>query len=422
MKKSRIALVLLLCLAPGIAGAGEILPSRFERVREIDGTFHAGQRGRLRVADDVFGQSRNFPKDLRIFAADGTQWPFFLHVPQETATAKTLTPEIRNRSFVAGDAPYLQFDLVVPQVDGQPLVHNRMELATSGRDFVRRVEVFTGDPGQSTGHMASGYLIDFSRQRDAKNRTIRYPDSDAARLHVRIYSNAQSADEKFNLVSASLRYRTVAPVDRETVGFTTLDLPERERQKDAQTQILDIGETDRPVEAIVFDVGNGSYARCISVYGRNSDREPWQWVGGGEIHALDGDKESTVALKARDRFLKVHVFHYDDQPLAIASVRLEAIPRYLVFEAVSDGSASLFFRAWNAKPPRYDLKGRIEKEAMAGLPLFQMRDAVPNQAAKAQPWRKYSKWLGILAVGAVSLLVIWIITSMLRQQRLADGE
>jgi hypothetical protein len=59
---------------------------------------------------------------------------------------------------------------------------------------------------------------------------------------------------------------------------------------------------------------------------------------------------------------------------------------------------------------------------MAGLPLFQMREAVPNQAAKAQPWRKYSKWLGILAVGAVSLLVIWIITSMLRQQRLAGGE
>lgn len=422
MKKMKTALTLLLCLAPLIAGAGKTHPSRFELTREIDGSFSAGQRGRLQVTDDVFGQTRVFPSDLRIFDADGIQWPFFLHVPKATSTAKTLSPEVLNRSFVTGDAPYLQFDLVVPQVDGKPPVHNRMELRVSGRDFVRRVEVFTGDPDQPSGHMASGYLIDFSRQRNAQNRIIRYPDSDAERLQVRIYSNAQAIDETFELVSAGLRHRNVVPVERETVDFATMEFPEREQQKDAQTQILDLGETARPVEAIVFEVENKSYARCVSVYGRNTDHEPWKWVGGGEIHVLEGDTENTVALRARDRYLKIHVFHYDDQPLAITSTRLEAIPRYLVFEAASGKKAKLYFRAWDTKAPRYDLKGRVAKESIAGLSLFQMQDAAPNEVAKAQPWRKYSRWIGILIVGAVSLLVIWIIVSMLRQQRLAVGE
>lgn len=417
-----ITLVALLCLAPLLSVAAELSPSRFERVREIDGSFEAGQRGRLQLTGDVFGQARSFPNDLRIFDTDGTQWPFFLQVPPATSTAKTLTPEIRNRSFVAGDAPYLQFDLVVPLVDGKPPVHNQMELRVSGRDFVRRVEVFTGNPNQPSGHMASGYLIDFSRQRNAQNRTLRYPDSDAARLHVRIYSNAQAADETFDLVSAGLRHRKVVPVERETVGYTPLDVPEREQQTGAQTQLLDLGETGRPIEAIVFEVETPSYARSVSVYGRNTEHDPWRWVGGGQIHALAGDTETTVALTAETRFLKVHVFHYDDPPLAIASTRLEAIPRYLVFEAASAKPATLHFRAWDATAPRYDLKGRIPRESMAGLPIVQLRDAAPNAAAKTQPWRNYSKWIGGLVVGAVSLLVIWIIVSMLRQQRLAAGE
>ncbi|MDH3345941.1 MAG: hypothetical protein OEL75_02030, partial [Kiritimatiellaceae bacterium] len=173
---------------------------------------------------------------------------------------------------------------------------------------------------------------------------------------------------------------------------------------------------------MVFEVGDGSYARCVSIYGRNDEREPWRWVGGGEIHSLEGEKEDTVTLNARVCFLKVHVFHYDDRPLDIAAIRLEAIPRYLVFEAPVDGSAQLYYRAWGIHPPRYDLKGRVVKASIAKLPLFPLLDVMPNATAHAQLWRKYSRWLGILAVGAVSLLVVWIIVSMLRQQRVVEEE
>ena len=74
------------------------------------------------------------------------------------------------------------------------------------------------------------------------------------------------------------------------------------------------------------------------------------------------------------------------------------------------------------KAPRYDLQGRIGQEAIAKLPLFQTLETMPNDEAKSQPWRKYSKLLGGLAVGAVSLLVLWIIVSMLRQQTQSGRE
>jgi hypothetical protein len=420
MKKHSVVILLTIASVFVAHTKEKSLESRFELVRDLDGTFTTGQRGRIRVTDEIFGQSRNFPNDLRVFGAAGAQWPFFLHTPKETDEIRKVDPEILNRSFVTGREPYLQFDLVIPQVDGKVPVHNRMELVTSGHDFVRRVEVFTGNSGQSSGRMAAGYLIDFSRQRNARNQSIRYPDSDSGRLHVRIYTNARAANEPFELRSARLYYRAVKEVDREGVHAVSLAVPDREQEKGALTKLFDLGETDRPVEFITFEVENDSYARCVSIYGRNSDHEPWRWVGGGEIHALAGDKEGTVKFHAKERFLKVHVFHYDDQPLAIDAIKLEAISRYLVFEAVTAGRAGLYFRAWDIKAPRYDLKGRIKPEELAGLPLVQTRDTKPNSMAKAQPWRKYSKGLGGLAVAGVSLLVIWIIVSMLRQQRAAD--
>jgi hypothetical protein len=416
MKKKSI--VILLTIASGlVAHAKDNLPSRFELSRDLEGSFTAGQRGRLRVTDDMFGQSRNFPKDLRIFDTEGAQWPFFLDIPKATDETRELIPEILNRSFVAGDEPYLQFDLVVPVVEGKVPVHNRMELVTSGHNFVRRVEVYTATPNSPKGRMAAGYLIDFSRQRNAKNQVIRYPDSDAGRLRVRIYSNAQAVDEPFQLRSARLFFRTVKEVEREVVRFVNLEVPEREQEKEAQTYLYDLTEIGRPVEFMTFEVKNKSFARCVSMFGRNNDHEPWKWVGGGEIHSLPGDEDTTIKVHAKNRFLKVHIFHYDDQPLTLKSIQLEAVPRVLVFEAAADGQAGVYFRAWDIQSPRYDLKGRVDKAEIAKLPLIELAEMTPNTLAKTQAWRKYSKLLGGLAVAGVSLLVVWVIVSMLRQQQ-----
>ena len=111
------------------------LMPRFERVREIDGSFAVGERGRIVVPSDVFGQARSFPADLRILAADGTQWPFFLHLPKTSAEDAVFDLEILNRSFVSGRESYLQFDLIIPEKFGKKPIHNQVELVTLGHDL-----------------------------------------------------------------------------------------------------------------------------------------------------------------------------------------------------------------------------------------------------------------------------------------------
>ncbi|MCF7848778.1 MAG: hypothetical protein K9M45_08015 [Kiritimatiellales bacterium] len=396
------------------------MASRFELCREMEGDFKAGQVGRLRVPGDVFDRCRAFPNDLRILDAAGKQWPFYLFIPKDNTVSKELVPEILNASFVEGKERYWQFDLRIPEVDGKVPVHNRLELISSGGDYVRRVEVFTA--AAPRGHMASGYLIHFSRHRKASSRTIRYPVSDAARLHVRVYANAKDADEKFSVTGAKIYHRSVIEAEREMVVFTEAKLSGRDKDKNAQTLLLDTGFENRPVEFVTFDVENTTFARSVSIQGRNRGNEPWQWVGGGEIHRFKDEAETTVKFHAKTRYLKIDLFHYDDQPLTVHGVTLEAAPRHLVFEAAGAGPAALCFRAWDMKPPRYDLKGRLAQQAAATAPGFQTLETKPNQLVKTHPWRKYSKLLGALAVGGVSLLVIWIIVSMLKQQKLMGGK
>ena len=416
MMKKQTAVTVLIMMA--LLGAhAENLAPRFERVRSIDGSFSIGERGRLLVPSDVFGQARNFPNDLRILSSEGMQWPYFLYVPTEGVVTGQLVPEILNRAFVPGDHPYLQFDLVIPQEGSKKRIHNQIKLKTTGQGFIRRVEVFTRHSEQPDGLMAVGHLIDFPRQSKARNRSVRYPDSDSDRLHVRIYSNAQNADEIFGLTSATLGYRAESTMEYETVIAPNISVPDREKEKHAQTYLFDLGEENRPVERLVFNVETPSFARSVSVYARNTSHDPWAWAGSGEIHMLEDDEQVEVKIHAKHRFIKVHVFHYDDAPLTIQSIQLEAAPRYLVFEAASEGPAGLYYRAWDLQSPHYDLKGRIETKALATLPIFQTLEAAPNEAASAQPWRKYSKWLGILAVGGVSLLVLGVIASMLKQQK-----
>jgi hypothetical protein len=420
-KAIRWVLFLFLSCLLSTNAADDNLQTTLEMRRQIDGLFVPGQRGKLVVPNDVFGQSYNFPDDLRILGTDGTQWPFFLYIPSEKTTTKTLEPEIINRSFVEGKEPYLQVDLIIPKVDGKPPLHNWMELRTSGHNYIRRIEVYTGAEEQPSAQIATGYLIDDSRQRNAKNQIIRYPPSDTGRLHVRIYSNARSAEESFDLNQAFIQYHAVTVAERETVKHAELPVPSSEQDRNAQTFLLDT-RVRRPVEFIELNIETPSFSRSVSVYGRNSDYEQWNWVGGGEIHSLEGDTNHSVRINAKNRFLKVQIFHYDDQPLEIQSLTLQAIPRYLVFEAQIEGRANLYYGNPKVHSPQYDLRHRMNRDAIQELHQYGTLEPQSFQAPVKEAWKQYSKPLGILVVAVVSLLVIWVIVSMLRQQGLVGPE
>jgi hypothetical protein len=408
--------VLVLAAFCAHSGADEIA-ARLELCRPVLGSPEAGSRGRLRITGDVFDQARSFPADLRILDDAGTQWPFFITTPVDRTLSKKRVPQILNKAFVGGQEPHWEFDLLLPEKD-RLAGHNRLEVSTSGSDFVRRVEIFRDAESGARAHLASGYLISFPGTRDARNQTVSYPDSDVARLHVQIYTSAKNATEQFGVQSASIYCLNKISAERESVPAVRCPVPAKETDERVQTFILDAGFKNRPVEFITFDVAGTSFVRCVSVYGRNVEKEPWQRAGGGGIHRLEKDVETTIHVQTASRWLKVDIRQDDNLPLDIRDIRLEAVPRYLVFEAASELPARLCFRGWDIPAPRYDLHRRVPETDAMTLPLFATGSVKANPQGASEPFfRKYSKVLSAAAVGAVSLLTVWIIISMMRRQQ-----
>ncbi len=414
MKKLLFGLLLAAALST-YSSAAEIA-GRFELCRPLESQPGKGSAGRLRIPGDVFDQARNFPADLRILDEAGTQWPFFMMTPSDRTLSEKQVPQILNKAFVEGREPHWEFDLLMPEKD-RLAVHNRLEISTSGYDFVRRVEIFHDAENGTRAYLASGYLICFPENRDARNQTVSYPDSNAARLHVQVYTSAKNADESFNVQSAAVYCRNKIPAEREPVAAERCPVSDKETDERTQTFILDTGFQNRPVEFITFDVADLSFVRCVSVDGRNVGNEPWQSAGGGEIHRIGKDVETTIRVRTAYRWLKVNIRKDDNPPLDVREIRLEAVPRYLVFEAASELPARLCFRGWDIPAPHYDLHRRISEAEAMTLPFFATGSAVPNTGVRICSFRKYSKALGGVAVGAVSLLTAWVIISMMRRQK-----
>ena len=422
LKSIAVASFLLIGCLLSANAASEKLDAKLAMSQGIDGVFRPGQRGKLLVPDTVFDRCYNFPQDVRILATDGTQWPFFLYIPYPKTIDRTVEAEIINHSFVKGNNPYYQADIVIPKVEGETLIHNQMEISTTGRNFIRQVKLYSNEGDRPQALMTTGYLVNDSRHRNAENRVVRYPKSDFSRLHIRIYTNARDNSETFALDKISITYSAYLESEQAQIDYTQIEVPDSEIDDNAQTLMFDTQARNRPVESMVFDVANQSYHRSVSIYGRNEIHEPWDWVGGGIIHAWDNDVENTIKFSAKCRFLKVNVFHHDDLPLDINSVTLEAMPRYFVFEAATEGRANLHYGNPTVGRPRYDLRHRLTDETIEQLSEYQTLAVLHEETSGVFFWKRYSKPLGALAVAVVSLLVLWVIFSMMRHMRDTEGE
>jgi len=405
----------LLFIALGAWGGETDLSSRFEQCCPLEENPAQGTVARLVIPGDLFDQARHFPSDVRLLDEVGTQWPFFITTPVDRTVSKKRIPQRLNQVFVRGNVSYWEFDLLVPE-EAHGFIHNGVEIQTSGRDFVRRVEISRVSDAGDSAQIASGYLIHFPDNRNARSSTISYPSSDTDRLHVRVYARAKNAKESFEIKCVSLLFTDHIIAERETVPATRCSVSGKETDERSQTFILDTGFKNRPVEFITFDVADPAYARSVSVWGRNAGNDAWRRVGGGEIHRLEDDTENTVRIRATDRWLRLEIRKNDDLPLDIQSIQLEALPRILVFEATSTRPARLCFRGWDVPAPAYDLKRRTSEATTRSCPRIGTGPMNLNaQGASPSFFRTHTRLWSAIAVGAVSLLTLWVIIRMMRR-------
>ncbi len=408
----------LLALCGVAAHAAGDLREEFAWRQTLDGDFAEGGLYRLAVPGAIFDGCRAFPDDLRIIDETGQQWPFFLWTPSEKQDVRVVPSQTLNASVVEKPDRYLRQDLrIAPDPEtGRPREHNQVILRTPGRDFIRRVEVYGKEGEAPWAFLGSGYLVDYSRDARAANGTIRYPVSTLPLIQVRVFPNARDATEPLSIDHLCAGLCVTEPGELEPVPLTQMETPKDERTNECQVLVFDTGARTRPVERLTIRADDREYARSVRVSARNDETNVWRWVADGEIHRIGQDVQDAVGVKwASYRFLKLEVFHYDDRPLTNVRVEALAVPRYIVFEAGGGRKPELYYGA-KVEAPRYDLERRKGKEALSSAPVAKIEPRTDNVMHEVTWLEKYGRWLAVLAVGAVSVLVLWVVLGMLKRQ------
>jgi hypothetical protein len=417
MKMIHAVAFLLLMTMTGYSAEPD-LRTKFAWRQAIVGGAEAGVLYRIQTPREVFDGSRNFPSDLRIMDGALRQWPFYIFTPEEKDIIETVPAKTVNVSVVGKKDRYVRQDLVIPAdaETGKRREHNQVIIRTPGSDFARRVEVYGSENQNDWGLLGAGYLVDHSRDVRVCNKTVRYPSSTFPFLQIRVYPNAQNAAEPLTVDELVVANNGEEPGEYEDVPLRKADVSKNDLKDGCQVVVFDVEAKNRPIDRLVIHGADREYSRSLRVYGRNEETNLWRWVADAEIHKLGKSVQDTLSLKGfAFRFLKVELFNYDDAPLHDLSVKAEAVPRYIVTES-QGGGAALYYGAMDVDAPRYDLhRSRGDEEAVLA-PIQGLRDRTDNQHQKTSGFGKYGPWLAAVAVGLVSLVVIWIIVNMMKRQ------
>ena len=410
--------MILVAWAAGVpAGSLAVGVGECEWMRPLDGAVVVGQIYRIEVPPDVMGRSHRFPTDMRIIDAEGRQWPFYLESMEERTVYQSIATESINQAWVEGAEPYARVDLHIkdPPTGHPRYRHSQVTMRTTGRDFIRRVEVLGSDDQVSWASLGKGFLIEVREPRPISESTVYYPVSDYPFVQIRVYPNARNANERFTVNNPGLFMDVTAERPGRPVALKQLETPKADRVADANVVLVDLQHDHQPVRYVRLRGGRGDYFRRVVIYVRNDEKGAWRYAGSGDIHRIGSSVKDQVRVNVSGRFLKCELYHYDDAPLELESIEVVSARPFLLVEALHDRPAVLYYGSPFVDSPRYDLQARLAQQAAPVQDTLSLGEPLRNPAAKRQGYGSWGPWLAGAAIGLASLAIILVIVRMFKR-------
>lgn len=409
--RRHIGWMVLVC--GGGALAGTVGPADFAWRFPVESVLRSGEVYRIEVPAEVYGRAEAFPADVRFFDDAGRAWPFFLEPDRPEDVVRDVVAERLNDAWVDAPEPYHRVDLAVQgAAGGARMRHNRVEVDTSGTDFLRKVEAYGSDDQQTWALLGRGFIMEMMRPRLFRERVLAYPESDYPFIQVRVYPNTRNALEEFAVGSVALQRLEAEPVTTRSLGYRMMETPVSEQRVGRQTVLLDLGHTGVPFNRVQVQ-GRGDYVRRVEVWTRDDAAGEWRFAGAGDVHRIGASIKDEVIAGARARFIRIDLHHDEDPPLVIDTLAVVAHRPYLVVEAASDGPASLYTGSEWVEPARFDAARRLGTSAARANAV--LGEGVENAGHRPAGWGRWGGFAATVSVGLASLAVLWVIVRMVRR-------
>jgi uncharacterized protein DUF3999 len=285
-----------------------------------------------------------------------------------------------------------------------------LRLAADGRSYRVPVRVETSADRRAWDiARAAGFVYDVAGQTRAIDTSVTYPPSTARWLRVTI---EPAGGVPLRVRGAAIVLETPAEREEEPVAATIVQR-EQDTPRKVSRLVLDLGGR-HPVDRIDVDIADRNFHRVVVVEA-SEDRAAWRWVGSCAVSAVDTPRvrERQTATRLPEttaRYLRLTIQNQDDRPLDITGVRLAAVRRSVVFEAMPDHEYVLDYGHPGAPAPRYDAERTVRFLTGERLPRATLGPPAPLPVTPPRrvPWldaQPLAMWaamaVAIVALGAL---------------------
>jgi hypothetical protein len=319
-------------------------------------------------------------------------------------------PRIFNRAVLPRAYSTLTLELE------KPVYHTAVVLKTTSKNFKRRVEVAGSRNGDQWFVLRdNAYIFDFSGDQKVQLTRIGYPESNFRFLQIKVWNREE---RPLDLEGASVFFeKTVTPQRRHRSA--RLISREEDQKLKATVCVLDLGHDNVPCDYLTIETPEQNFSRLVEIQGSH-DLKEWQRHLQSEFYRFrttkfDVEKETFQFPEARNRYLKVIIYNYDDPALRLNRFEVQGIEKDLIFLLESQRRYFLYYSNPRAVSPRYDIEKVKEHLKTESLPRLQLEAENTNREyIPFTPLKPWSEEHPILLWGILVLLVLSLGTYILK--------
>lgn len=345
--------ILIFCLC--ITGFADFDVSKWKFKKEIFLKDYKGEIAEIQLDTEILSNSRSDHADIRIIAENNKEIPYTISLKKEIKKITEYHPFMLNKSYIPGSHMLVEFDM-----GNQRVLHNCLVLDIADSNFTRGVEVLGKNNGKWYTLTTHGFIFDHTIPEagvSARSTKVPYPLTDYRYIRVIIHGGY------LDVTGAKLLKDETIPAQEIKYKINIVKTSET-KDKNAIEYIIDTGVSGLPHYKLEVQTDQKNFHRRVVVYPCNDISDTSQDVSHYEdtiysfvLKNYSEVKKSVFYPESNSRYLRVFLYHYDDQPLTVKNFNLYGIVRKVSFPVTFVKGKSrifLYYGNTDARIPVYD--------------------------------------------------------------------
>jgi hypothetical protein len=392
-------------------------------IKSIDLPSELREEGLIELRPDVelFAAGASGLVDVRIIDGDESEVPYKIEVGKGESLRTSLSVSLQDLGYVPGRYTRFTADL-----GREGHLHNRIEFDTFTENFRGQGSVETSSDAITWATVAEEPVYDFTVSdvgRVSRDTEIRYPDSTARYLRVRISDDGDGQVEISGATVFAIEETPAREVSWPVSARSSVQDPDRQ----ATLLNFDLGVSGLPTHRLRLDIADVNFYRDVTV---ETSLDGETWSGSGSRHAIYafntakfvGESVEITYSEGTERYIRVVIFDQDNPPLTTSGAEVWGHERGIIFSANPEKTYSLYYGNAASRRPSYDIDRVLpylatEDLLRAGLGPQTENSVFVPAVVPQPPISERLPWLFPLVAAAAAVIIGVMLFGILRRAR-----